>query len=137
MKKHLLTLAAAAVMTISLAPKASAQTLNMDMSWAIRAQNQYQIRGDAFARSMAQSYLHYMQMLRARGYTGPSLAIPFNAQTLQEANLQLQQSFARYNAGWAVNSNRTSNAAGDWSNRAIRGCQVVQDYYGNRYNYCW
>ena len=64
---------------------ASAQTLNMDMSWGMNAQMQYQAYGDAYARSMAQYYYNYMQALRRAGYTGPSLDTGFNAQTLQQS----------------------------------------------------
>lgn len=48
-------------------------------------QMQYQASGDAFARAMARYYFNYMQMLRAQGYTGPSLPTGFSAATLMQS----------------------------------------------------
>ena len=133
--KTLLTLVAAIGLTAALVPtQAAAQ--NMDMSWAIRQQNQLQMQGDARARALAQWYYNYMLMLRRQGYTGPSLATGFDANTLQQSNRRLQEAYDRYNRSSAINSERRSNSASDYDMRAIRGCQVGVDANGNRYYFC-
>lgn len=135
MKNHMLTLIAALGLMAALAPtKAAAQ--NMDMSWALRQQMQYQRTGDAYARSMAQQYYNYMQSLRRQGYTGPSLPTGFDSNTLQESNRRLQESMDRYHASSSANSNRRSNAVQDYDYRAVRGCQVVVGSDGRRYYVC-
>ena len=56
MKRTLLTLAAALAIAAGLtATKASAQTLNMDMSWGIRNLMLYQQWGDARAHQAGQA----------------------------------------------------------------------------------
>jgi hypothetical protein len=137
MNRYIATLATTLLLTLTLAPKqAAGQTLNMDMSWGIRNQMMYQAQGNAYARAAAQAYYNYMLRLRAMGYTGPSLPTGVTAQSLQAANQRLQQSYDAYNRSSAINSQRTSNAINDWDMRAIRGCSVGIDAYGNRKYYC-
>jgi len=137
MKRFLLTLTAALGLTAILAPgTASAQTLNMDMSWGIRNQMMYQQQGDANARAVAAAYYNYMLRLRRMGYTGPSLPTGVTTQSLQAANQRLQQAYDAYNHSSMINSQRTSNAVNDWTMRAIRGCYPVIDAYGHRTYVC-
>jgi len=137
MKKHLLTLIfALGLMAVQTSTKAAAQMPNMDMSWGIRSQMQYQQMGDAMARATAMAYYNYMLRLRAMGYTGPSLPTGVTPDTLRASMQRLQQSYDAYNASAAANSNRTSNAVGNWDMQAIRGCQLVVDYYGQQKWYC-
>jgi len=137
MKRTLLTIAAAVAITAGLTtPKASAQTLNMDMSWGIRNQMMYQAQGEAAARAAAAAYYNYMQRLRQMGYTGPSLPTGVTPQTLQAANQRLQQAYDSYNRSAANNSQRTSNAINDWTMQAIRGCYPVVDAYGQKTYVC-
>lgn len=107
-------------LTAVLTPTASAQ--NMDLSWGIRAQAQYQAIGDYNARAAAMAYYNYMLRLRQMGYTGPSLPTGVTPQSLQAPGC------TRLRPGSMVNSNTTSNAVGDYDLRAIRGCAKV--YYG-------
>lgn len=135
MKKQLLTLIATLGLAATLAAtQAAAQ--NMDMSWGIRSQMQYQQQGDAYARAMAQYYYNYMQGLRRNGYTGPSLDTGFNANTLQQSMRAAQQSMDAFHASSANSSNQRSNAAEDYSYRAIQGCQLVVNANGYRYYVC-
>ena len=128
MKNLLTAFAIAAVLMVVASTPLAAQAPPMNMSWGIASQMQYQAQGDAFARSMAQYYLNYMQRLRAMGYTGPSLPTGFNAQTLMQANQAANAAAQRYIQGSMVNSNITNNVAGDYDLRAIRGCTKL--YYG-------
>ena len=131
--KHLLAAIATLGLMTMLAPtKASAQTLNMDMSWAMRSQMQNQAYGNAYAQALAQSYYNYMQMLRQRGYTGPSLPTGFNAGTLMQSGQAANAAAAAYIKGLGASSNAKSNATADWDLRAVRGCYR----YGNVY-YCY
>lgn len=137
MKNHMLTLIATlGLMATVAAPKAASQTLNMDMSGAMRRQMMLQAQGDAYARSVAQAYYNYMLRLRQQGYTGPSLPTGVTADTLRASMQRLQNSMDAYHASSANNSNRRSNAVANWDYRALRGCQVVVDANGNRWMVC-
>jgi hypothetical protein len=102
----------------------------MDMSWGIRAQMQYQARGDAAARATAMAYYRYMQQLRAAGYTGPSLPTGVTNESLRASINAANQAGQSYNQAQAVNSQRRSNTAYDYDMRAIRGCTKYVDQYG-------
>ena len=77
-----------------------------------------------------------MLRLRQQGYTGPSLPTGVTADTLRASAQRLQDTMDRYHASSAYNSQRRSNAVSDWTNRAIRGCSIVADAYGNRWYVC-
>jgi hypothetical protein len=137
MKKHLFTVIGTLGLLVALtSPKASAQMPNMDMSWAMRSQMQLQYQGDLNARRVAMQYYNYMLRLRQRGYTGPSLPTGVTPDTLRASMQRLQQSMDAYHASAAANSNRTSNAVGDWDNRAIRGCWWTLNVYNQKVLVC-
>ncbi|MBI1833189.1 MAG: hypothetical protein HYR84_17245, partial [Planctomycetes bacterium] len=52
---------------------------------------------------------------------------PFNAMTLNKANLENQKAFESYLRHSQINSNRTSAAIGNWTNGAIRGVGPYQN----------
>src|SRR5258708_37556017 len=95
-----------------------------------------QRRGAAYAGSVAQAYYNYMLRLRKMGYTGPSLPTGVTADTLRASNQRLQDTMDAYHRSSARNSQRTSNAVDAAGAAITRGCQTVQDAYGNRYRYC-
>jgi hypothetical protein len=137
MKKHLLTAIAALALMVALpSTKAAAQMPNMDMSWGIQSQMALQAWGNTTAHNMAMTYLLYMQRLRQMGYTGPSIDVGINANTLQQSMRRLQNSYDAYNRASAANSIRRDNAINNWDYRVLRGCEVVTDYNGNRYWSC-
>jgi hypothetical protein len=137
MKKHLLTLIIAlSAMTTLTSSHAAAQMPNMDMSWAIRSQMQYQAQGNAMARATAMAYYRYMLRLRAMGYKGPSLPTGVTPETLRASAQRLQQSMDAYHASSAANSNRTSAAVNNWDYRAVRGCSLATNAYGQNYWVC-
>ena len=137
MRKHLLMLTfVLGVMASLTSTNAAAQMPNMDMSWAIRSQMSLQAQGDAMARATAMAYYNYMLRLRAMGYTGPSLPTGVTPDTLRASMQRLQQSMDAYHASSMANSNRTSNAINNWDYQAVRGCQLVVDYYGQQRWYC-
>lgn len=107
-----------------------AQNPPMDMSWGIRAQMQYQARGDAAARNTALAYYRYMQQLRAAGYTGPSLPTGVTNESLRASINAANQAGQAYNRAQFDNSQRRSNTAYDYDMRAIRGCTRYVDQYG-------
>jgi len=113
---------------------AHGQTLNMDMSWGMRAQQNYWNQGQAAARSAAMQYYRYMQQLRAAGYTGPSLPTGVTNESLRASINAANRSTQDYIRAQSDNSRRTSNAVNDYTMRAIRGCQYGYDQYG-RYGY--
>jgi hypothetical protein len=133
MTKHKLVLIVVLGLIAALTPnKAAAQMPNMDMSWAIRSQMQLQQQGDATARATAMAYYNYMLRLRRQGYRGPSLPTGVTPDTLRASTQRLQQSMDAYHASSAANSNATDRAINNWDYRAVRGCQWVVDYYGNK-----
>jgi len=137
MTKHILTLIFALGLIAGLtSTNAAAQMPNMDMSWGIRSQMMFQAQGDAMARATAMAYYNYMLRLRAMGYTGPSLPTGVTPETLRASMQRLQQSMDAYHASSMANSNRTSNAIANWDYQAIRGCQLIVDYYGQQRWYC-
>ena len=107
-----------------------AQAPPMDMSWAIRAQAQYQAHGDAAARNAAMTYYRYMQQLRAAGYTGPSLPTGVTPESLQRSINAANQAGQAYNAAQFANSQRRYNTAVDYDMRAIRGCTRYINQWG-------
>jgi hypothetical protein len=112
------------------AGSAQSQTLNMDMSWALRAQQNYWNQGQAAAYSTAMQYYRYMQQLRAAGYTGPSLPTGVTNESLRASINAANNATQSYIRASADNSRRTSNAVNDYDMRAIRGCQYGYDRYG-------
>ncbi len=73
----------------------------------------------------------------ARWHRINGVPIPFNATTLNQANLANQQAYDRYNQGWYNNSNRTSEALANYSNYAVRGLGPYQGSNGMIYNLPW
>jgi hypothetical protein len=137
MKKQLLILVAALAVIALLTPcAASAQMPNMDMSWAIRSQMQFQRQGDLNARRVAMMYYNYMLRLRKMGYTGPSLPTGVTPQSLAAANARLQQSYDAYNQSAQHNSDVTHNAVNNWDYQAIRGCWWSTKTNGERVMVC-
>ena len=128
-----------AVVTLSLGLSAAipsvvlAQAPPMDMSWAMRSQMQNWARGQAAANATAMSYLRTMQQLRAMGYTGPSLPTGVTPQSLRNSIEDANQAGMSYNRAQMLNSQRRSNAVGDYDMRAIRGCTPWRDQYGRWY----
>jgi len=105
----------------------------MDMSWAIRSQQQAWNVGQANAQATAMAYYRYMQQLRAAGYTGPSLPTGVTNESLRASINAANQAAQSYNRAQAVNSERRSNAAADYDMRAIRGCTRFVDPNGRVY----
>jgi hypothetical protein len=137
MKKHLLTLIfALSLMAALTSTNAAAQMPNMDMSWGMRSQMQLQRQGDYMAHATAMAYYNYMLRLRRMGYTGPSLPTGVTPDTLRASMQRLQQSMDAYHASSAANSDRTSNAINNYDYRAVRGCSLYVDYYGQQRWYC-
>ena len=133
MKKQIFILIAVLSLAAALPTGAAAQAMpNMDMSWGIRSQMQLQQQGDAMARATAMAYYNYMLRLRRQGYRGPSLPTGVTPDTLRASTQRLQQSMDAYHASSAANSNATDRAINNWDYRAVRGCQWVVDYYGNK-----
>jgi len=117
-----------------LAPTAAcAQNPPMDMSWAMRSQMNAYNQGQANANAAAMQYLHYMQQLRAAGYTGPSLPTGVTNESLRASINAANQAGQAYNRAQFDNSQRRSNATYDYSMRAIRGCTPYVDQYGRVY----
>jgi hypothetical protein len=131
-KNKLALIAVLGLMAVFMTTKAAAQMPNMDMSWGIRSQMQLQQQGDAMARATAMAYYNYMLRLRQMGYRGPSLPTGVTPDSLRSSMNRLQQAMDAYHTSSAMNSNRTSNAIGNWDMQAIRGCQPVVDSYGQQ-----
>ncbi len=136
LKTNAAVLVAVVLLAVMLSGVASAQPPPMDMSWAFRSQMQNQMMGDYMARTTAMQYYQYMQWLRANGYTGPSLPTGVTPESLQRSIQGANQATQNYIQGSMQNSNRTSAAVNDWTNRAIRGCWWTRDYYGRPYQIC-
>jgi hypothetical protein len=105
----------------------------MDMSWAIRSQQQAWNVGQANAQATAMAYYRYMQQLRAAGYTGPSLPTGVTPESLRNSINAANQAGQAYNQAQAVNSQRKFNTATDYDMRAIRGCTRYVNQYGQVY----
>jgi hypothetical protein len=120
-----------AIALVAAAPTAvKAQTLNMDMSWAIQSQAQSWAYGQAAANAAANNYLRHMQQLRASGYTGPSLPTGVTAQSLQNSINAANNAWSDYNRAQSHNSQRLSNSVHDYVMQGIRGCRLVTNRYG-------
>jgi len=115
---------------------ASAQTLNMDMSWGIRQQALSWQQSQAAAAAAAQAYLNHMAWLWANGYTGPSLPTGVTPQTLMEANRRLQDQYDRNNHAWHHQSHRQSQAVHNYVMQGIRGCSLVRNRHGQPVYLC-
>jgi hypothetical protein len=94
----------------------------MDMSWALRSQQQAWNIGQANANRTAMAYYQYMQRLRAQGYTGPSLPTGVTPESLQRSINAANKAGQDYNAAQFNNAQRRFNTATDYDLRAIRGC---------------
>ena len=127
MSNRFLTAAAVSALVLAAAAPvvASAQVLNMDMSWAIQSQMQNQ----AYAQAAAMNYLRYMQQLRAMGYTGPSLPTGVTPESLRQSINGMNEAWSSYNRAQSVNSQRLSNSVNNYVMQGIRGCSLV-NYYG-------
>ena len=137
MKNILILAGAVALVTTLGTTDASAQTLNMNMNWGVQSQLQLQRQGDMTAAATAQAYYQYMQWYRRTyHYDGPSLPTGVTAETMRNSMQALQRSMDAYHASAMNNSNRTSNAVGNWDLRAVRGCYVAADAYGRPFWYC-
>lgn len=98
---------------------ASAQTLDMDMSWALQNQMQYQAMADSYAQAAAQEWLRQVWAYRmATGYTGPIQA-PVSQQSLQNSIQGWNQAFDSYVDSVQNNSAAMDQAAFNYSNHAI------------------
>ena len=136
MLNHTAKIASVSVLFIAcavLAPFAAAQSPPMDMSWAIRSQQQAWNIGQANAHNTAMAYYRYMQQLRAQGYTGPSLPTGVTNESLQRSINAANQAGQAYNRAQFDNSQRRSNAVADYDMRAIRGCTRFVNQYGQVY----
>ena len=133
MKKQMILVGALTMLVVALTSRpASAQMMpNMDMSWAMQSQMRLQQRGDAVAANTARAYYLYMQNLRRRGYRGPSLPTGVTNESLRRSIEGAQNSANALIQSGMVNSNRRSNAVGNWDLRALRGCQQVVNVYGH------
>ncbi len=130
-RKTLLALGLLATLPAALSARAaSAQALNMDMSWGIQQQALAWQQGQAAAAAAAQAYLNRMAWLRANGYTGPSLPTGVTPQTLMQANRDLQAQYDENNRAWHRNSQRQSQAVNNYVMQAIRGCSLGRNRHG-------
>ncbi|HNU10826.1 MAG TPA: hypothetical protein PKJ45_05615 [Rubrivivax sp.] len=131
MSNRFLTAAAVSALVLAAAAPvvASAQVLNMDMSWAIQSQMQNQAYAQAAAQAAAMNYLRYMQQLRAMGYTGPSLPTGVTPESLRQSINGMNEAWSSYNRAQSVNSQRLSNSVNNYVMQGIRGCSLV-NYYG-------
>ena len=135
--KALTALAMLAGLAATLAPgTASAQALNMDMSWGIQQQARSWQHGQAAAAAAAQAYLNHMTWLRANGYTGPSLPTGVTPQTLMQANRDLQAQYDENNRAWHRQSARQSQAVNNYVMQGIRGCTLVRGAHGRPVYFC-
>ena len=57
--------------------------------------------------------------------------LPFNAQTLSEANRATSRAYEGFNRNWHHNSQRTMNAIERWDNGVIRGVAPYSNPYGH------
>jgi hypothetical protein len=105
----------------------------MDMSWAIRSQQQAWNVGQANAQATAMAYYRYMQQLRAQGYTGPSLPTGVTPESLRNSINAANQAGQAYNQAQMLNAQRRQNTATDYDMRAIRGCTRYVNQYGQVY----
>ncbi|MBM3995929.1 MAG: hypothetical protein FJ303_17515 [Planctomycetes bacterium] len=111
MLKKLVIVAVAAV--LGLANVGSAKAQFMDMSHMVQAELAFQKQ--FYAWSWQQS-LALAKHLRETGQP-----MPFNATTLNHANLQNQKAFESYLRSVQHNSNKSSAAISNWTTGAIRG----------------
>jgi hypothetical protein len=107
----------------------------MDMSWAIQSQGMLQQYGDWAAMNAANTYLNYMNQIRNNGYTGPSLPTGVTPQSLHGSIEALNRQYSVNNQSAMGNAHTTSQAIGDFDQRAIRGCIPTYDAYGRPYYY--
>lgn len=126
-------IALAVAFAVVAATAAHAQPAPMDMSWAIRSQQQAWNVGQANAQATAMAYYQYMQRLRAAGYTGPSLPTGVTNESLQRSINAANQAGQAYNRAQFDNAQRRFNTATDYDMRAIRGCTPYVDQYGRRF----
>ena|SRR5579862_7541482 len=134
--KTMWTVIATLALLVVVSSSAFAQAPPMDMSWAINAQNQYWQMGNAAANNAAMTYYNYMLRLRQMGYTGPSLPTGVTQQSLQNSINAANQATQNYIQGSMVNSQKTYNTAADYDYRAIRGCSLTTNAYGQRVYWC-
>jgi len=113
----------------------AAHAQSMDMSWALRSQQQAWNVGQANAQATAMAYYRYMQQLRAQGYTGPSPPTGVTSESLQRSINAANQAGQAYNQAQFNNAQRRYNSAADYDMRAIRGCSRYVDQYGHVFYY--
>jgi hypothetical protein len=124
----------AGLVLFGLVTPAPAQTLNMDMSWAIQQQQMCWDQGMLAAQMAAQNYLAQVQAYRAAtGYTGP-MPSPVSTAQLQQSIQGMNQAFDDYNQSWYANSAAQSAAIENHCNQAILGQQnYLNPYTGDTY----
>jgi len=97
-----------------------------------RLQQQYQQMLASGKRSMTFQQFAYWDLMTAAG-TNVQGALQHQRNQFagqQAAHATVQQGHARYNAGWAQNSQRQSAAVANWSNQAMRGVGPYADARG-------
>lgn len=111
MFKKSLSLLIAGIVVLASAGAANAQ--NLDMSRMVQNELNFSNQFNQWAWKGSLETARYLRM------TGQPN--PFNATTLNQANRDLQRTYDAYNRAAQNNSNRTSNAIGNWTNGALRG----------------
>ncbi|MBI2803827.1 MAG: hypothetical protein HYX68_02455 [Planctomycetes bacterium] len=126
-KKYFPALIASVVI---LASAAGAQAQHLDMSQMVQNELNFQKRFYNWAWQGS--------VQAARWHRENGVPIPFNAATIYQSNLEGQRAFNGYIRQSQINSERTSQAIGNWTNGAIRG---MGPYYnpsnGAVYNLPW
>jgi hypothetical protein len=137
MTKSLLTGSiAGAVLSALVAGTAQAQYAPMDMSWGIQSQMRNWQIGNQMAYDSAMAYYNYMRRLRAQGYRGPSLPTGVTNESLRRSIDGANAATQRYIRSGEINSARRSNAIGDYTMRAVRGCSYGVNYWGQPVYVC-
>jgi len=108
----------------------------MDMSWAIQSQMRNWQVGNRMANDAAMRYYNYMLWLRSQGYTGPSLPTGVTNESLQRSIRGANDAAQRYIRSGEVNSQIRSNAIGDYTMRAVRGCYYGLNRWGQQVYIC-
>ena len=108
----------------------------MDMSWGIQSQMRNWQIGNQMAYDSAMAYYNYMRRLRAQGYRGPSLPTGVTNESLRRSIDGANAATQRYIRSGEINSARRSNAIGDYTMRAVRGCSYGVNYWGQPVYVC-
>lgn len=128
MFKKMLPLAAVGLVVLGFNGTARAQ--HLDLSQMVQANLAFERQFDLWAR---QGSMEVARQLRMSGQQNP-----FNAMTISQATRDGNRAFEGYIRNAQINSHRTSEAIGNWTNGAIRGNGPYQDpYSGALYNLPW